>query len=93
MQEFEEENVPTGALFMTLGVTAFFTVAIILGLTGLYEGLETYHADKWAGVVPADTQSYQAEQASTLSEYQKAEDDSLRIPIDRSMELVLQERR
>lgn len=93
MQEFEEENVPTGALFMTLGVTAFFTVAIILGLTGLYEGLETYHAGKWAAVVPADTQSYQTEQATTLSEYQKGEDDVIRIPIDRAMDLVLQDRR
>lgn len=93
MQEFEEENVPTGALFMTLGVTAFFTLAIILGLTGLYEGSLKHYTDAWGDVSPPDVVEYRTEQAETLGNYAKGEGEAVRVPIERAKELVLEGRR
>jgi len=92
MKEFEEENVPIGALFMTLGVTTFFTIAIILGLTGLYEGSHTYYSDEWGNIDPEDVEQYREEQHEGLTTYSKGEGDVVRVPIDRAIELVLEER-
>jgi hypothetical protein len=92
MQEFEEENVPIGPLFMTLGVTAFFTLAIIFGLTGLYEGLSTHYQDEWAAQQPQDVVDYHEQTEAQLTTYQKGDGDVVRIPVERAMDLVLEAR-
>lgn len=92
MQEFEEENVPIGPLFMTLGVTAFFTLAIIFGLTGLYEGLSTYYQNQGSANLPNDVVEYHQESAAQLNTYQKGDGELVRIPIERAMDLVLEAR-
>lgn len=88
---FEKENVPMGPLFMVLGVTVFFTAAIVLALTGLYQAELNYRIDKWGAEPNAETVAHDAEQNERLTTYAKLENDLVQIPIERAMELVLAE--
>ena len=94
MKEFEEENLAMGPLFMVLGVSTFFVVAVIFALTGLYNAERQSLEDTWAGAKVADTQANEAEQAERLGTYAVLDEASgkLRIPIERAMELTVKER-
>ena len=94
MQEFEEENLAMGPLFMILGVSTFFVVAVILALTGLYNAERQSLESTWANTKLEDSEANKAEQAERLSTYAVLDKEAgkLRIPIDRAMELVVKER-
>ena len=88
---FEKENIPMGPLFMVLGVTAFFTAAIVFALTGFYQAELHHHEANWAGMTMPDSDANIAMQNERLSTYAKLEDGKVQIPIERAMELVISE--
>ena len=94
MNEFEEENIRIGPLFATVGAGTFFVIAVIFALTGLHETMQQSLADQWASKVVPDAEANATEQVERLSTYGvvDAKKGRVRVPIDRAMKLVLEER-
>jgi len=94
MNEFEEENIRIGPLFATVGAGTFFVVAIIFALTGLHETMQQSITDEWASKTVPDAAANATEQAERLGTYGvvDAKKGRVRVPIDRAMKLILEER-
>lgn len=92
VDNIEQESLNIGALFMVTGISTFFVLAVILGLTGLHDAVERDLKAGFNAKIPADVLEHEAGQQELLESYAQDEDGSVRIPVDRAMEMVLEER-
>jgi hypothetical protein len=90
MESFENENLAIGPLFMVTGVMTFLVVAIIFVLTGMHDADEAALIDMHEAKRPTASLENDARQTERLENYSKT-DDVYQIPIERAMELVVDE--
>ena len=88
----EQENLAIGPLFAITGLSFFFVLAIVLALTGLHDTVERDLKASFNAQVPEDALRLEAEQQELVESYSMGEDGTVRIPVERAMEMVLEER-
>jgi len=88
----EPENLAIGPLFAVTGLTFFGVLAVVLALTGLHDHVERDLKAGFNAQLPEDTMTLEAEQAEMVETYSKDEDGKVRIPVEKAMEMVLEER-
>lgn len=95
MHDFEEENISIGPLFMIIGVGTLFVIAVIFALTGLQNSMEQSLEAEWAEVQAPDVAQNAEEQAARLETAGWIDKDKgqVRLPVERAMQLVLEERK